>query len=134
MILFQSILFFLGLFFRFSIRHMAKFPGRAVIVVLGISLGASVFTSVRLSVHASLNSFNQSMEMITGAADRVVTRPGDRVPETLVVQLLKFPYVKSASPFLFTYVQPAIAGASPFLLIGFDPILDRPFRNWQIQQ
>ncbi len=113
---------------------MAKFPGRAVIVVLGISLGASVFTSVRLSIHASLNSFNQSMEMITGAADRVVTRPGDRVPETLVAHLLKLPYVKSVSPFLFTYVQPAIVGASPFLLIGFDPILDRPFRNWQIQQ
>jgi putative ABC transport system permease protein len=112
---------------------MVKFPGRAIIVLLGISLGAAVFTSVRLSIHASLNSFNQSMEMITGLADRVVSSPGARVPETLVAPLLKLPYIKSVSPLLFTYVQPAIAGKSPFLLIGFDPILDRPFRNWRIQ-
>lgn len=133
MTLFRSTNFFFGLFFRFSIRHMAKFPGRALVVLLGISLGAAVFTSVRLSIHASLNSFNQSMEMITGIADRVITRPGGRVPETLVGPLLKLPYVKSASPFLYTYVQPAITGKSPFLLIGFDPILDRPFRKWQLQ-
>jgi putative ABC transport system permease protein len=131
--LFRSTYFFFGLFYRFSIRHMAKFPIRALIVFLGISLGAAVFTSVRLSVHASVSSFNQSMEMITGVADRVVTRPGGRVPETLVGPLLKLPFVKSVSPLLFTYVQPAIAGKSPFLLIGFDPILDRPFRNWQLQ-
>jgi putative ABC transport system permease protein len=112
---------------------MTKFPGRAIIVFLGISLGAAVFTSVRLSIHASLNSFNQSMEMITGVADRVVIRPGDKVPETLVAPLLKLPYVKSVSPVLFTYVQPVMTEKSPFLLIGFDPILDRPFRNWQIQ-
>ncbi|MFO8083352.1 MAG: hypothetical protein R6U27_03425, partial [Desulfobacterales bacterium] len=117
--LYKSSALFLGLFFRFSIRHMAKYPGRALIVLLGISLGAAVFTSVRLSVYASLTSFNQSMEMITGTADRVVARPGDRVPETLVADLLKLPFVKSASPVLFTYVQPQAAGKSPFLLIGF---------------
>ncbi len=129
----KSIGLFFGLFYRFSIRHMAKFPGRALIVLLGISLGASVFTSVRFSMHASVNSFNQSMEMITGVADRVVSKPGGRVPETLVASLMKLPDVKSASPFLSTYVQPANSDKAPFLLIGFDPILDRTFRNWQIQ-
>ena len=109
-----------------------KFPGRAIIVLLGISLGASVFTSVRLSIHASLTSFNESMDKITGVADLVISKPGDRVPEALVAPLLKLPFVKSASPVLFTYVQPAIADRSPFLLIGFDPILDRHFRSWQI--
>lgn len=131
--MFKSTALFIGLFFRFSIRNMKKYPGRALIVLLGISLGAAVFTSVRLSVDASLKSFNQSMEMITGVADRVITCPGGKVPETLVAGLLRFPFVKSASPVLLTYVQPENTEASSFLLMGFDPVLDRPFRNWQIQ-
>ena len=133
MSIYRHISIFFDLFYRFSIRHMAKFPVRTIIVLLGISLGASVFTSVRLSMNASLASFNQSMDKITGVADRVISRPGDRVPESLVAPLLKLPFVKSASPVLFSYVQPLIADKSPFFLIGFDPILDRPFRKWQIR-
>jgi putative ABC transport system permease protein len=100
-------------------------------VLLGIALGAAVFTSVRLSVHASLDSFGKSMELIAGRADKVLVRPGGLVPEEIIARLLKHPYIESASPFLTTYVRPAQKEADPFLLIGFDPILDRPIRSWQ---
>ena len=126
--------FFFRLFVWFNLRNMRNHLGRAMTVLLGIALGASVFTSVRLSIHASLNTFSKSMELIAGAADQVLIRPGGGVPEELISRLLTHPSIQGASPFLSTYVRPAFEGADPFLLIGFDPILDRSFRNWQIAE
>ena len=130
----RATIFFFRLFIWFSFRNLRRHPGRALTVLLGIALGAAVFTSVRLSVHASLDSFSKSMELIAGRADRVLVRPGGLVPEEIISRLLKHPYIESASPFLTTYVRPVKNEADPFLLIGFDPILDRPIRSWQVAE
>jgi len=130
----KGTLFFLRLFVWFSLRNIRKHRGRALTVLVGIALGAAVFTSVRLSINASLDSFTKSMDLIAGRADLVLVRPGGYVDENLISSLLKHPAIVAASPFLMTYVRPATEGADPFLLIGFDPILDRSFRPWQIAQ
>lgn len=128
----SRLILFFRLFAWFSFRHILKNRGRAAMVLLGVALGAAVFTSVRLSIHASLESFTQSVDIIAGKADWVVARPGGRVPEKLIARLLRHPAVKTASPFLTTYVKPLRQEAEPLLLIGFDPILDRAFRSWRI--
>jgi len=130
----QPILFFFKFFVWFSLRNIRKHPGRALTVLFGIALGAAVFTSVRLSIHASLDSFTKSMDLVAGRADRVLSRPGGRVPEELMPRVWRHPIVKGASALLSTYIRPALEGADPFLLIGFDPILDRPLRTWQIDE
>ena len=128
----RNVTFFFRFFVWFSLRNMKMHPGRVLTVLFGIALGAAVFTSVRLSINASLDSFTRSMELIAGRADRVLTRPGGYVPEKWVPVLLKHPAVESASPFLTTYVKLPGKDADPFLLIGFDPILDRSIRNWKV--
>ena len=128
----KQTLFFLRLFVWFSLRNMRNHMGRAATVLFGIALGAAVFTSVRLSVNASLDSFSKSMDLIAGQADHVLTRPGGYVPENLIAALLKQESIQSASPVLSTYTRLSQEGAVPFLLIGFDPILDRPLRPWQV--
>lgn len=122
------------LFAWFSIRHLRKHPGRAVTVLFGVALGAAVFASVRLSIHASLDSFSRSMTHITGQADWVLTRPGGRLPEELIALVLRQPGVAAASPVLSAYVRSEADPADPFLLIGFDPILDAPLRKWQTDE
>jgi len=128
----KNIAFFLRLFSWFSLRDMRKHPGRTLTVLFGIALGAAVFISVRLSVNASLDSFTKSMDLIAGQADYVLTRPGGHVPENLITNLWNHPAIQNASPVLTTYTRIAQKGSEPFLLIGFDPILDRPLRNWRI--
>jgi putative ABC transport system permease protein len=113
---------------------MKKHLGRALTVLLGIALGAAVFTSVRLSIHAALDSFTRSMDVIAGSADRVLVQPGGRVPEKWVAKLIQLGVVREASPVLTTYVRLADKKSEPFLLIGVDPILDRSFRKWQISE
>ena len=115
----KNVIFFLRLFFWFSLRDMRKHIGRALTVLLGIALGAAVFTSVRLSVNASLDSFTKSMDLIAGRADHVVTRPGGYVPENLITDLLTHPAIQSASPVLTTYTRVAQDGAEPFFAHRF---------------
>ncbi len=128
----KNFLFFLRLFIWFSLRHMRNHIGRALTVLLGIALGAAVFTSVRLSVKASLDSFSKSMDLIAGQADHVLTRAGGDVPEKLIPILLNHAMIRNASPVLTTYTRISQEGSEPFLLIGFDPILDRPLRSWRV--
>ena len=128
----RDIGFFPRFFIWFSLRNMKKHLGRALTVLLGIALGAAVFTSVRLSIHAALDSFTRSMNVIAGSADRVLFQPGGRVPEEWVAKLIRLPVVRAVSPVLTTYVRLADKKSEPFLLIGIDPILDRGFRKWQI--
>ncbi|MHC4458480.1 MAG: ABC transporter permease, partial [Planctomycetota bacterium] len=89
---------------------------------------------MRLSIHASLESFTKSMNHIAGSADRVLTRPGGFLPEHLVSHVLRHPAVRHASPLLTAYIKLNKINSEPFLLIGIDPILDRPFRSWEIDK
>jgi putative ABC transport system permease protein len=129
----KDVLLFSRLFLWFSVRYLLMHRMRALAVIVGIALGAAVFTSVRLSVHASIESFSNSMDLITGRADLVLVRPGGRLPEGIMAAILKHPDVAGASAVLTTYVQPAPDSAEPFLLIGFDPVLDRSFRDWRLR-
>lgn len=121
---------FLRLWIWFSFRHLRSHPWRTLAVLLGIGLGAAVFTSVRLASDASIGSFSRSVEAVSGKAQWAVVRPGSRVPEDLIAELVKHPALRSAAPFVSTYVRPAGNDADSFLLVGIDPILDRPFRSW----
>ena len=116
---------------RFSFRHLRQHPWRTLAVLFGIALGAAVFTSVRLATNACVNSFSDSIDAISGKADWTVSCPGSRVPESLIPILLRQPAVETASPRLSLYVREPEHPEDVFLLIGIDPILDRPLRAWQ---
>jgi putative ABC transport system permease protein len=118
------------LFAWFNLRNLRGHVGRSLAVLLGIALGAAVFTSMRLAIHATVHSFSRSMNLIAGAADATLVRPGGRVSDSLVAALLQNPKVMAASPLLSAYVRPA-DHEEPFLLIGLDPISDRDLRAWR---
>jgi len=128
----QRVTLYLRLFVWFNGRQLQRHPWRLSAVILGIALGAAVFTSVRLAVDASLDAFIQSIELISGKADWSVLGRGARVPEDLVARLKGDAAVETASPFVSTYVEAQGNDLPPFLLIGIDPILDYPLRSWQL--
>ena len=125
---------FFRLFFWFILRHAVRHRWRVLIVVAGIALGAAVFTSVRLAIHASVQSFTASMDRIAGTADAVLVKPGGRVPEALMAQLLRHPAVASAAPVSTAYVAAGPQQEDPFLLVGIDPLLETAFRPWRTAQ
>ncbi len=128
----RQLRFFLILVSQFIVRSMRMHPWRAMAVLLGIALGAGVFTSVRLAVNASVDSFGRSMDLISGNADWVVVKPGGRVPEDLISRLQDHPGIESASPLISSYVHIAGNPRHVFMLIGMDPLLDLPLRHWEV--
>jgi putative ABC transport system permease protein len=122
---------FIRLWIWFSFRQFRRHAWRSVAVLLGIGLGAAVFTSVRLATNASVQSFSNSIDAISGKADRTIVKPGNRVPEALIADLLSSPEISAASPLSTSYVRSESLRAEPLLLIGIDPILDRSFRDWK---
>lgn len=130
----RRLIFFLKLFYWFSFRQIARHRFRAVAVLVGIALGAAVFTSVRIAVRASLDAFSRSLDLVAGEADVTVSRPGGRIPETVIPLLLKHSAVGAVSPFSSVYVREDQPGASSFLLVGIDPVMDREFRSWQVSE
>jgi len=129
----RRLIFFLRLFRWFSVRNLRNHWGRALVVLFGIALGAAVFTSVRLAVHASLSSFVRSMDFFAGTAEKVLVRPGGHLPEGVLPVLLGHPAVKDFSPLLATYVRLSGTPGDSFLMIGIDPLLDQSFRKWRIR-
>ncbi len=130
----SQISLFLRLFVWFGARNLRSRPMRALAVLLGIGIGSAVFTSVRISAHASLDSFNRGMDQIAGEADYTVARPGGRVPEELIPLLLRNKQVASVAPALGAYVTVKGDEDRPFLLLGIDPVLDRSFRSWKSEE
>ena len=121
---------FFRLWVWFSFRELRGHAWRTVVVLAGISLGAAVFTSVRLATNASVQSFANGMDAISGRAERTVTLPGGRLPEELVSVLFNSPDLIAVSPLMSAYVR--VEGRDePLLLLGVDPILERPFRTWE---
>jgi putative ABC transport system permease protein len=129
----RTVIFFLRLLIWFILRQWRFQPWRILAVLVGIALGAAVFTSVRLAVDASLDSFTRSMNYISGSAEWTVTKPGGRIPEDLVARLSAHPAVETASPLLISYVSLSRESGESFMLIGLDPVSAYPLRQWQIE-
>ena len=120
----------LALFAAFNVRLYTQHKGRTVLVLLGVALGAAVFTSVRLSVHASMEALNTSLEAFAGPADWVVSRPGRRMSDDVVTLLARHHGVEHLAPVLSVYVQDR-ASNTTLRVIGIDPFLERAFRGPQ---
>jgi putative ABC transport system permease protein len=124
------------LFFRMmtwvSLRNLRTHPFRVLAVLFGIALGAAVFTSVRLAVDASMDSFTRTVDLLSGHADSTVVRSGGRLPEDLVAKLWSSAAVVAASPLITSYVTASGRDEEPFLMVGLDPILDYTLRTWRI--
>ncbi len=125
-------MFFIRFLNWFTLRQFRIHPWRVLAVLFGIALGAAVYTSIRLAVYASVDSFTRSMDLLSGKADWTVVRPGGRLAEGLVARLLSHPAVETASPLITSYVSVSNTESEPFILLGLDPILDHSLRQWKI--
>jgi putative ABC transport system permease protein len=112
-----------------NLRYFRRDYKRCLIVLLGVGLGAALFTGVRLAANASMESFSTGMDRFAGTADAVVTADAGPVADGLVGELLKLPEVAAATPVLSIIVQ-VERHDEALRIIGIAPLLDRDFRDF----
>jgi putative ABC transport system permease protein len=122
---------FLHLLKNITLRHLRHHKGRTILSMIGIALGVAVFVSVQTAIYTAIESFNASVDHVSGKATLQVTSFGRGFSEEAYLKVKKVPGVKAATPVIQYVSKMDDPIGEPLYLLGIDVFSDRPFREYQ---
>ena len=117
-----------------TLRHLRYHKGRTLLCVVGIALGVGVFVSVQLAIHTAIESFNASVDHVSGKANLQITSFGRGFSEEVYLKVKKVPGIKAATPVIQYTAKIDEPIGEPLYLLGIDVFSDQPFREYQLYQ
>ena len=79
--------YFKDLFTALILRPLLRDPFRAVITIFGVAIGVAVFLSIRLTNAQTMQSFQESVDLVLGKSDAVIHADGLSFDETHIKKL-----------------------------------------------
>src|SRR4030066_94428 len=122
------------LFKNITLRHLRLHKGRTLLSIIGIALGVGVFVSVQLAIYTAIESFNTSVDHVSGKANLQITSFGRGFSEEVYLKVKKVPGVKAATPVIQYVSKIDEPIGEPLYLLGIDVFSDRPFREYQFYE
>ena len=117
-----------------TFRHLRHHKGRTFLSIIGIALGVGVFVSVQMAIHTAIESFNASVDHVSGKANLQVTSFGRGFSEEVYLKVKKVPGVKAATPVIQYVSKMDEPIGEPLYLLGIDVLSDQPFREYQFYE
>ncbi len=117
-----------------TLRHLRLNKLRASLSVIGIALGVSVFVSVQIAIHTAIESFNSTVDHVSGKANLQVTSFGRGFPEETFLKVKKVPGIKAATPVIQFVSKIDDPMGEPLYLLGIDIFSDQKFRDYQFDE
>lgn len=119
---------------QFILRHFAKEWVRAVVAVLGISLGVGVVVSVQMANAGSLRGFETAIETLSGRAALEIVGTGPGLDENRLQGLEWLAEHGQVSPVLEgeATFQTGDSGSESLRVLGIDILSDRSFRDYRL--
>jgi putative ABC transport system permease protein len=114
-----------------SLRHFLSNRGRTLLSALGIALGVGVFISIQIAIHTSIESFNTTVDHVSGKTNFQVVSSGRGFPEEVYLDVKKAPGVKAATPVIQFVPKIDAPIGEPLYLLGIDIFSDRNFRDYE---
>jgi putative ABC transport system permease protein len=114
-----------------TLRHLRLHKGRTILSIIGIALGVSVFVSVQLAIHTAIESFNTTVDHVSGKTNLQVTSFGRGFSEEVYLRVKKVPGIKAATPVIQYVSKIDEPIGEPLYLLGIDVFSDQPFREYQ---
>jgi putative ABC transport system permease protein len=114
-----------------TLPHLRLNKMRTSLSLIGIVLGVSVFVSVQIAIHTSIESFNATVDHVSGKANLQITSFGRGFSEEVYLKVKKVLGVTAATPviqFISKIDEPI---GEPLYLLGIDIFSDQQFRNYQ---
>ena len=125
---------FLHLLRNITFRHLYHHKGRTLLSIIGIALGVGVFVSVQTAIHTAIESFNASVDHVSGKTNLQVTSFGRGFSEEVYLKVKRAPGIKAATPVIQYVSKIDEPIGEPLYLLGIDVLSDRPFREYQFYE
>lgn len=118
---------------RLAWRSLRRHPWQSALMVLGVALGVAVIVAIDVANASASRAFSISAETLAGRATHQITgtfrgQPG--LDEVVYVNLRKQGLGVPAAPVVSAYVDSPELGSQPLQLLGIDPFVDAPFRDY----
>ena len=117
-----------------SLRHLLLNKGRTFLSALGIALGVGVFISVQIAIYTAIESFNSTVDHVSGKANLQVVSFGRGFPEEVYLKVKKVPGVKAATPVIQFIPKIDDPIGEPLYLLGIDVFSDQQFRDYEFRE
>ena len=117
-----------------TLRHLQYHKGRTLLSITGIALGVGIFVSVQIAIYTAIESFNASVDHVSGKTNLQVTSFGRGFSEEVYPKIKKVPGVKAATPIIQYVSKLDEPIGEPLYLLGIDVFSDRPFREYQFYE
>jgi len=117
-----------------TLRHFLLNKMRTSLSMIGIALGVAVFISVQIAIHTAIESFNSSVDHVSGKANLQITSFGRGFPEEVFLKVKKVPGIKAATPVIQFVPKIDEPIGEPLYLLGIDIFSDQPFRDYQFNE
>ena len=117
-----------------TFRHLRLNKGRTLLSALGIALGVSVFVSVQIAIHTAIESFNATVDHVSGRANLQVVSSGRGFPEEVYLKVKKVAGIKAATPVVQFIPKIDDPIGEPLYLLGIDVFSDQQFRDYQFYE
>ncbi len=88
----------LRVYFLFIFRHYLQSWRQSLLTILGLALGVSVFVSIHLTVGASLKSFKNTLQAVSGKTGWLLVQDGRGIDEKLFPIIKRHSAIKAAAP------------------------------------
>ena len=125
---------FLHLLKNITFRHLCLNKGRALLSALGIALGVGVFISVQIAIYTAIESFNATVDHVSGKANLQLVSFGRGFPEEVYLKVKKVPGIKAATPIIQFIPKIDDPIGEPLYLLGIDIFSDQQFRDYQFHE
>ncbi len=119
---------------KITFRHLRLNKMRTFLSVIGIALGVSVFVSVQLAIHTAIESFNSTVDHVSGKANLQITSFGRGFPEEAFLKVKRVPGIKAATPVIQFVCKIDEPIGEPLYLLGIDIFSDQQFRDYQFDE
>lgn len=119
-----------ALFLLLSGRTALREPGRTILTLAGVALGMSVVVAIRLANASTIDSFNQSVQSLSGAATIQIRKDAGGLDENLLRTVLLHPGVRTALPILEQTVAVRGREDDDLTLLGVDLLSDSALRAY----
>jgi len=120
----------MSIIFRLAQRYIARRLFQSILFIIGVALGVAMVIAIDLANQSASRAFSLSRESITGRATHQIVGGPAGLSTEIYDQLSTTVDDIASAPILTAQVSAADFGNLPLELIGIEPTVDDPFRDF----